>query len=261
MSHRPSSPRRQPSRAALGLGLALAAAVLPPAASAGATMTIEVRDGLVSAMIEETSVEAAVRALGDAVGAEVVVHGDPGPAARQRFADLPFEAALRRLVAGNGFTVRYAPSEAEGGPPRPREIRLYARGAATAVAPGAPPPLPMPKTPGEMTARVSELIESGDEAAMDELASLYARARDPATRRALVAGLSQQRDPATGEVLARALGDPETAIRILAARGLWASRGTASVALLEAAARRERDPATRQALAQLLKLAERQRPD
>lgn len=241
-------------------GLAALAAMFLLAQTAHATVVIEVADGLmISATVGEASVETAVRALGEALGAKVVVRGDLGPARQESFSDIPFEAALRRLAGGNGFMVLYQPREAPGGPDRPREIRVYPRGAGGPAA--VPPARPTPPAPKATTDVAAALIEKGDAAALGELGRLYEGTPDPAKRRQLIAELSQRHNPAAGDLLARALLDREQPIRIIAARGLWASRGLDGARQIREAARREPDPTARQALEQLLKLAERQRPD
>lgn len=258
MSRRPTRRSFRPRRAQLRRGVGALVGLLLLGHAAVAAMTIEVRDGLVSATIEEASVEDVVRALGDAVGAEVVVRGEPGPAARQRFSDLPFEAALKRLVGGNSYLVRYRPAPGDHATPWPSEIRIYARGGGSAGAAGERPARLMPRTPEAMAVLVGELLEGDGEALGDELDRLYADARDIAVRRSLVATLSRRRAPAAANVLERALDDRDADIRTLAARGLWASRGVDSEPVLEAALEREPDPAVRQTLRQMLRLARRQ---
>jgi hypothetical protein len=232
------------------------------AQAANASVVVEVGDDLlISATVGEASVEAAVMALGEALGAEVVVRGDLGPARQQNFSNVPFEAALRRLVGGHALMVRYQPREAPDEPDRPREIRVYQRGGAADGAQAERPASPTQPVPKAMTAVAAALIEKGDATAMRELGRLYRQTPDPATRRQLIAELSQRRNPAAAGLFERALHDSEQPIRIMAARGLWASRGVDGGRHIREAARREQDPTARQALEQLLKLVERQRPD
>jgi hypothetical protein len=243
-------------------GLAALAGMALFGQDANASVVVDVRDGLrISATVGDVSVETAVMVLGEALGAEVVVRGDLGPARQESFSDIPFEEALRRIIGRNGFMVLYQPREAPDGPDRPREIRVFPREASRGVTPAEQPVAPPPSDPKLMTADAAALVEKGDVAALGTLGRLYESTQDPTTRRQLIAQLSQRHNPAAGDLFSQALHDPEQAIRIIAARGLWASRGVDGARQIREAARRERDPTARQALEQLLKLAERRRPD
>src|SRR5262245_54685744 len=142
--------------ASLLLVLVGSAAVAAPPATPSATPppapTVVVRDGKVTATLEQAPLDQVVAAIAAQTGAEVRGAVPPGREITRRLDAVPLEDALERLLGAHGFTLTY---DSDG---HLKRIALAttaggAHPAATAQMPALPP---MDDAAAEATKRVSQ---------------------------------------------------------------------------------------------------------
>jgi len=138
--------------ASLLLVLMGGAAVAAPPATPPPAPTVVVRDGKVTATLEQAPLDLVVAAIAEQTGAEVRGSVPPGREVTRRLDAVPLEDALERLLGTHGFTLTY---DADG---HLKRIALAMGAGESAPKAPAPATSPVAGPSDDVSARVSQYI-------------------------------------------------------------------------------------------------------
>ena len=267
---------RRAAPVALGLAcLVSAGGAGSEPAGAAAELAVEIADGRLSVRVGGMPLDQVLEAVAAQSEIAITVRGDAGTVRPQAFADLPVEAAIRRLAGDRGLLMLFAPAGDGGMPGRLRQVRVYGDlpsddtradpplvrtfGTPPRQRPPAAPSPPLPayeelatKGKSERLMAIRALARNKDEAAVAMLGALLAQDADGMVRRIAATALGNVGGKSAAAALEAALADPQVEVRIQAMRGLLAIDGKAAAAPLGELALGDADPALRRQAVDLL---------
>ena len=264
--------------AILGPGVCSAAPdPLRPGEATGDGVALE--RGLLSADLRNEPIVRVLHLLAARAGIAVTIHGEVSGHVSDAFADLPIDAAVRRLLRQYSVLFVYEPPT---GSPTPALARVIVLGSAAPPTPGArsgpqsldghPPDRSAPQLGSAMGAspdrprepgragRRSELesedlrtaladlqerARRGEETAVPEIAALLVSARDPLLRAHAAMLLGIAKGDVAVSALETALSDADGAVRLHAVRALGSSKGIDALPVLMEVAGQDPDPGVR----------------